>query len=343
MANRTTANLSTVQAVVTTAFNAPELRSDFPITYTTLVRDSENFFPGYEELRQREDRLMSSVYKKRNKRNLVAGARSINVSGTKGDTNSFTPSWSTRKDFFSLSMKQAGNSLIPLPQQLNDEFIESMKNFAEGLETVASDFIFAQRTGVNDQTVGGSFDATNSAFEITASADQDRAFQITRAVMDNRNYSSGKIYADTAAYLLFTQQMNQGAGNSENLAFQFGGIEIIHSKYLNDNATGLGYTSGFWLFVPTGTVGVLPWTPPQNRGNRAGFEIIAPVEYGSIVNPITGDLQAVYIEQAASDQSATNGSAQDVVNNYEISVDHSLNVSPIDVTDEEAIHAFALV
>ncbi|WP_299523045.1 hypothetical protein [uncultured Lutibacter sp.] len=343
MANRTLANLSTAQAKLLGAYQAKELRFRNPVTYLAFILSSNIMFPNYSELRLREDRAINTNYKVRSSRALGTGGRIHNHSGVKGDTAVLTPSWSSYDDKFKISLKQADNSLYSLDEQLASELQEITSNFAEGLETIATAYIFAQRSGVNIATAEGAFDAVDDAFEITESTNGDRAIQISKSVMHVNKYSDSNLVAfcDTVAYNKFLFQAAQGAQNSTNLSFQFNGVTYIHSVELGALGAGLvsAYAKGFWIMAEMGTFGVLPWIPKQNR---QGVSTKVNM-FDSIINPIDNQIYAVHSYETLATDAAANGSAQDVVTQYEVSIDIALEKAPLTTANETVFQAFALV
>ena len=343
MANRTLANLSTAQAKLLGAYQAKELRFRNPVTYLAFILSSNIMFPNYSELRLREDRAIDTNYKVRSSRALGTGGRIHNHSGVKGDTAVLTPSWSSYDDKFKISLKQADNSLYSLDEQLASELQEITSNFAEGLETIATAYIFAQRSGVNIATAEGAFDAVDDAFEITESTNGDRAIQISKSVMHVNKYSDSNLVAfcDTVAYNKFLFQAAQGAQNSTNLSFQFNGVTYIHSVELGALGAGLvsAYAKGFWIMAEMGTFGVLPWIPKQNR---QGVSTKVNM-FDSIINPIDNQIYAVHSYETLATDAAANGSAQDVVTQYEVSIDIALEKAPLTTANETVFQAFALV
>jgi len=345
MANRTLANFSTAQARLLGAFQAQELRYRNPVTYLAFLMSSNIMFPNYEELRLREDRAIDTNYKIRSSRALGSGGRIFNHTGTKGDTAVLTPSWSTYDDGFNISLKQADNSLYSLDEQLASELQQITSNFAEGLETIATAYIFAQRSGVNIATSEGAFETALgvNTFEITEATNGNRAIQISKSVMHVNKYSDSNLVAfcDTVAYNKFLFDAAQGAQNSTNLSFQFNGVTYIHSVELGALAVALDATfnKGFWIMAEMGTFGVLPWIPKQNRN---GVETSVDT-YTSMINPIDNNMYAVHSYESRANDSANNGSAQDTVTQYEISIDVALEKAPLTTLNETVFLAFSLV
>lgn len=343
MANRTTANLVKAQVKLLGAFQASELRYRNPATYLALKEMSALMFPNYQELRVREDRTIETNYAKKSTRTLGTGGRIHNHTGTHGDTATLTPTWVTYDDEFAMSLKQADNSLYNAQEQLNLEVNDVMANFMEGYETIATAYIFNNRSGVNAATYNGTFDATDDVFEILA-ADETLAVQTTEIALDANKYPKGAtVFCDSISYGKFLFQKNQGGANSTNLSYQFdmNGLTFIHSIGLGALGAGLvsAYAKGFWLVVPNGTVATLPWIPVQNRVGVVTKEN----EYTNILNPIDGESYAVHTYETRVDGTSTNGYTQDVMTEYQFSQDISFAKAPLTTANETPILAFAIV
>ena len=343
MANRATAKLVKAQAKLLGAFQSQELRYRNPVTYLAFKLSSPIMFPGWDALRTREDRTIETNYKLRASRALGTGGRIHNHTGVKADTGTLTPSWDSYDDAFNMSLKQADNSLYNEDEQMAQEIQEVVSNFAEGLETVAVNYVFSNRSGVNTATVEGSFDATDDVFKITESTDGDRLIQITKSVMhiNKHNDSNLVVFCDTVAYNKMLFKAAQGAQNSTNLSFQFNGVTFIHSVELGALGAGLvgAYAKGFWVVAEMGTFGVLPWIPKQNRRGVETKES----SYSSLMNPIDGFDYAVHSYETRADDSANGGYTQDVVTQYEVSIDVAFEMAPLSTADETVFKAFALV
>lgn len=342
MPNRSTANLVKAQAKLIAKFQASELRYRFPATYLALRAMSAIMFPNYDVLRTREDRTVETNYAKRSSRALGTGGRTHNHTGTKSDTATMTPTWSTYSDGFNMSLKQADNSLYNAQEQMNQELENIIANFMEGYETAATNYLFANRTHVNNATAEGTFNGVDFAFEI-AEAKENRAIQITKIAVDANKYPKGAtVFCDSISYAKFEFQAAQGASNQTNLSFQFNGVTYIHSVELGALAAGLvsAYSKGFWIVVPDGTVATLPWIPKQNR---EGVDKAPIATYTNILNPVDNEVYALHYYETAADDSANNGQTQDVVTQYEVSQDLSFVKAPLSTAGETTIMAFAIV
>ena len=343
MANKTTANLVKAQARLLGAFQAQELRFRNPVTYLAFVLSSPMMFPSWSALRTREDRTVETNYKKRASRAIGTGGRTHTHTGVKADTALLVPSWASYDDKFNMSIKQADTSMYDAQEQMNQELQEIVANFAEGLETVATAYIFANRSGVNSATQEGAFDGVDDVFKITESTNGSRAIQITKTVMHVNKYSDRNlvVFCDTVAYNKFEKDAAQGAQNSTNLSFQYNGVEFIHSVELGAKGAALvgAYAKGFWIVAEKGGFGILPWIPVQNR---MGLDTKSN-KYSSIINPIDGQSYAVHEYEAMADDTANNGYTQDVVTQYQVNIDIAFEKAPLSASGETIFQAFALI
>jgi hypothetical protein len=214
-------------------------------------------------------------------------------------------------------------------------------NLAEGQESITVSDMFNNRSGVNIAVADGTFNGGNDVFEIGI-AKEKRLAQIMQSAMDVNKYPGPfTFFCDTVAWNKIMFYAQQGAGNNENLQFQFAGQTWIHSVDMYALAAGLGqgYTEGFIIALPAGMFGVLPWIPKQNRDG-----VITKVnEYGTILNPIDGLQYAVHSYQHTLDGTATNGYTQDVKTERQITIDLAFEYAPLSTAGETVAQAFAIV
>lgn len=338
MANYSSSNFSTAQAKLIGAFQSNELRFRQPVVFAEFVRNGQIIMPSWEALRTREDRAITAYYMKRSSRSL-GSARSYTHSGARGDSSTLSLSWTSYTDLFSQSLKQGDNNLFDSQTMLNNELQNLSINFAEGLETAATAYLNANKSGVNVAAVDGAFNSTTDVYEIET-AKEKRGIQILKTVMDINKYSGMfMVFCDSVSWNKMNFYANQGTANSENLQFQFSGVRFVHAPELTALGVALGYTDGYMVAAPEGSISALPWIPKQNREG-----VITQVnKYTSFINPILGVSMAVHSFETRADDSANNGYTQDVVTEYQASLDVALNHTPLSVAGETPLLAFGFV
>lgn len=341
MSYQTNSALVNAQAKAAAAFAKNELRYNNPVTFLEFLKSSPIMFPDYKELRTREDRPVEVHYAARAARTLASG-RTHNHTGAVGSSGVLTPAWATYADKFVNTLKQGDNNVFSLDEMVANDINNVIANFAEGTEQLATDFLFNNRSGVNAATVEGTFNPLQEVFEITESTNGTRAAQITKQVMHLNKYSGNyTIFCDTVSYNKFEYQAFQGSANSANLSFQFMGVNFVHSTEMATLAASLAvpYVTGFWVAVPEGMIGALPWVPKQNR---AGVTTSVN-EYGTILNPVDGLQYAIHRYEERANGTSLGGHTQDVKKETEMSLDLAFEYAPTTVANSTPIMAFALV
>ena len=342
MANFATSIYVKAQAKLIGAFQSNELRFRLPEVHKLFLKNSTIMLPDYQELKVSTDRPIETNYFSRTKRAL-GGAISHVHPGSQGDSAILTPSWSTYSDNFATTLKEANNKIYSHEEMHMSKMNNVIANFAEGLETVATAYLFANRSGVNVATADGVFNATDDTFEITDSTLGNQAIEVTRMVMDVNGYQGVHfdIVCDSIAFRKFKFLAFQGTANDVNTSFQFEGVTFIHDATLGAAAAGLvaAYSKGYWEAVPVGSISALPWIPIQNRMG----EITSVNAYGQINNPIDGINLGLHTYETRSNGTSLGGQLQDVTIETQIFTEIAYQHAPLTAVGETTIQGFALV
>lgn len=345
MPNYTTGNHVKAQTMLMGKFASNEMRYRDPVVLKEFLRNRDIMVPSHQEVRTREDRAVEVNYFARTSRALGT-ARVHNGTFNKGDSSTLTPVWSTKSDGFKYSAKQADNSVFALEQQLMNEYSNMSLNFAKGLETAASTYLFNNRSGVNAYARQGTFNGTQDCFEITETSEGSRGLQIAKSAMGGNDDNGPYVcFCDSVAYDKFEKQAFQGAGNDEDLSFNFQGVRFVKSFDLDTLFLGLGspYSDGAWIMVPEGMIAALDWIPKQNREGYSDKE----GEYSTWIDPITGLSIGMFWYSARYDGSATgdndNGYTQDIKYENQGAIDIAFEHAPSTVANDSPIKAFAYV
>jgi len=342
MANHTTANLVKAQIALMSEFAENERRFRIPAVFNLFnSTDARRMFPNYDTLKTAVNRSIEANYFLRTSRTVSTGGITHDHTGSTGDSGTLTPTWIPYSINFSMTIKQPNISLWDWQQMFNDNIINSVADFAEEFDEASSNHLFNNRTQVNTATNDGSFNGVTFTYEISEAGVGARAVQISKLVMDVNKYQNQMmdVVCDTISYAKFEAQANQGTGNSTNTSFQFTGVTFIHDPELTTSAAALGYTTGYWEFVPRGTVSALPWIPLQNRNNVETKEN----KYGQFQNPVDGLTYGTHQYVDRVDGSAVNGQTQDVAEQTQLFQFLALENAPLSTANASTIFAFAYV
>lgn len=327
MANFDVSNLLTAQTMVSDKYKAPEMRIKPAPAFGLLTSNDNILIVGAETLKTRDDRAIEAHMLARTKRT-SGSARAASHSGTIDDTKKITLTWTTKSDKTSISLKLLDKSLFDFNTVLANKLEQCCMNILEDKETEAIAYLRAQRATQQPTGLKGvTFEDTNDAIEIDA-ADMEakRFFSRMRSAM-RQNYfgNSLDVIADSNLAVNVEFLAAQGAGNGTNWGYQFQGLNIAESVELADS----NYAGGVALAMPAGTVAALNWIPKQNRQGWGDYNSYVG-GYGTF--QFMGYTFAVHGYSARSDQSGSNGDAQDVLMEFEVSLDSSFNKAPLDYT-----------
>jgi hypothetical protein len=321
MANFDVSNLLTAQQILKDKYAKPEMRMKPAPVFELLSKNDSVLYQSVETLRTREDRAIEAHLLKRTKRT-AGSARAHNHTGTIDDSQKITLAWTIKSDVTSISLKLLDKSVFDFNTVLANKLEQCAMNILEDKETEAVAYLMAQRATANPTLKGSTFNVTPDAVEISL-ANQATFFQRLRSAM-KQNYFSGSIDAvvDSNLKISAEYQAAQGAANSTNTAFQFQGVNIIESIELND----ADYAAGCALAFPTGAVAALNWIPKQNR---QGYGDYSDYNGGYGTFEFMGFTFALHGYASRADTSASNGATQDVLMEFELSLDSSFNKAPI--------------
>jgi len=337
MANFNTSNLLTAQTLVNATYTAPEMRMK-PAPAFTLLTGNDNFLiVAAETLKTRDDRAIEAHLLSRTKR-ASGNSRAYNHTGTVDDSQKVTLTWTTKSDKFSISLKLLDRSVFDFNTVLANKLTQACMNILEDKETEAIAYLVANRTAVSappsGALKGASFNAGNAAFEVDA-VNKAQFYQLVSSIMRQHKYSNYlDVIADSLLYVSAEFQGQQGAGNSTNLAYQFQNKSIVESIELAD----VNYVTGTTLVMPKGTVAALNWIPKQNRQGFGDFNSFVG---GYSTFTFMGYTFALHGYAQRADTSASNGDAQDVSMEFELSLDSSYNRAPLSTANESVIYEIA--
>ena len=322
MANFSVGNLLTAQTMVADKYKSPEMRMKPAPGYSLLTSNDNFLIVQAETLKTRDDRPIEAHLLSRTKR-ASGSARAATHTGTIDESQKVTLTWTTKSDKFAISLKLLDKSVFDFNTVLANKFEQACMNILEDKETEVIAYLMAQRATTQPTLKGAAFNATSDAVEV-ALADKSQFFQIVKSIM-RQNYFGGQldIVADPLKQISAEFLAAQGIGNSTNYGYQFQNMNIAESLELTD----ADYAAGCALVMPAGTVAALNWIPKQNRQGFGDYNSFLG-GYGTF--NFLGYQFAVHGYSARADTSASNGDTQDVLMEFEVSLDSSYNKAPLD-------------
>lgn len=340
MANFTDSVLVKTQTLLDQRANKAELRYKPSAALMMLLKNRDFLIPNVKELKTRDDHPTKAYLKNRNSRAL-GSARAHDHSGAASDTTEVDVSFTTYSDKFQTTLKKSDYNVLSAAEILALEVENAMLNMYEGIETAMLSWLGTNKTTVSNPPSGslknGTFNATNDVFEIAAS-EEDKFWLRMKSIMRQHKYRGLlDVVADSKLVSDGEFLAQQGQGNSTNLGFQFSGIDVAESIELSDG----DYANGVAYAFEQGTAGILDWIPRQNREGHGDMESYVG-GYGTIVEPLTGLEFAVHAYRDRADTSGANGQTQDVVQEWEVSIDLSPQAAPISVANETPIYLFGI-
>lgn len=342
MSNYTASALLAFQSKINQTFNAPELRE----LQNPILRQALSYQPllltDVKSIKESDKRSVYGYYMKR--RTATNGtARSTAPTGTQGDSGQVALSWVTFSETF-MAYKQTGaDNIFPMVEQLENGIMQTQRILRERVGAYIVSQLHANRTqAVASGTRNATWNNTTYAFENDASQ-ANLFFENAASVLrQNKYYEKLDVVADPKVFKLANFNRFQGAGNAQNLGYQFqqynpDGI-MEHSVLGSDVATD--YAEGCAIVLPQGSFSITPWIPSINRRGEGDYESYNG-GYGTIIDATGLPLSyAVRGWAQKADGSAAGSVVQDIQMNFELSVDIAFVASPLSTAGESAIFEF---
>ena len=338
MPNYAASVLAKAQVMLNERFQQAEMRQKPSSVFMMLLKNRDFLIPDLRDLRTREDRPTSAYLKNRASRAL-GGSRTHNHTGAAADSTEIPILYDTYTDVAQTTLKRGDNNLFADAEILSHELENMFINLHEGIETALVTWLDTNKNQVSAPPSGtlkrATFNAANDVYEV-ASANADEYLNIAKSIFRQEKYQGGLFDAiiDSNLYSVQEKQANQGQNNSTNLSFQFVGIEGRESIEVDD----ANYANGLSFFAPMGMTGILDWVPPVNRRGKGDFESVLG-GFSTVIDPMTGLPFALHAYTERGDTSGANGSAQDEVTEWELSIDLSPQYAPISTANQTPIFA----
>ena len=320
-------------------------RADISQVYKCF-EDGQRFIPDLEKIKAAYVQTEQTMYLP-NKNFTLGTAKSCTVTGETGSSAVVALTWAQLNFNVLVQHKKYQNNELGLIKALANDMYQGERSLwkgSTGMEALMVAYLNTNRTYVNALSAGTSgtknswSGAANYYVEVT-NANRGQFWNYMRADMEYNDYE-GKLWDIGNTW--FGADMNyyaaQGQGNSTNTAFQFSNSEIEFLK--TTKIAPSGYHDSIHYIVPEGGVASLFWNDPLNRkGENIGDKAWFTME--SMMYP--GVYYDVFKTLACSDTSADGGSTQDLVENYEFTLNYSFTKQPLSTTNETPIYKYNIL
>jgi hypothetical protein len=284
--------------------------------------------PMIASLRGREDRPVSAYLPVRQAATNGTG-RVYNHTGNNGDSQEAPITWTEFSETFSISRKLADNNVFDFSEMFASEQLNAIYNLVNRIDAWFVNQCLADKTQVNVGGGQGNFNGGNNNYEV-AQADRALFYENVKAMMQQNLYQKNlTAIVDSRANVLAREVGNQGTGNAVNTQYQLLGYDNVAASTRTILDVPTTYTES-GIFFETGSVGLVPWIPPLNRKALDPEKAMSRNgDYGQVSIPNLGMDFAVSAYTERADTSANNGSAQDDLMQYELSIDLGFVPTPL--------------
>ncbi|AHK11378.1 major capsid protein [Flavobacterium sp. phage 1/32] len=201
----------------------------------------------------------------------IKNQRTCNISDFENESALVTVDWTTLVVDISMVKAQYAKNEITYLQDLNKKLLLVKEAFTKAMEqAIYARLELAKSTTYNSSLVGAGakYDLVGDAIQVPL-ADQELFFNDLDVIMneDDFNAPNFQVLGSTPLRSPVTHYINQGAGNDENLNYQFAGKSF---RFSNRVPSGAGNrASGF--FMTDGSIAMLTRTAIDSvMGNVAG-------------------------------------------------------------------------
>lgn len=344
MANLSDSQLPVILGAVTRAMNDPNRRRRIDPILPVLLANQAFMLNDPRALKESSKRPVSATFRKKK----AAGggtARSHNFTGSETDSGKVDLSWYTFSENVSFNLSSTADNVYGSAEQMVYSLEETQRVLRE---RIGLDFVTKLHTNRRSLNVSGTrlmaFQDTKDAFENPGN-DESRFFFNIQSVMRQMYYGGPyDMLLDPVAAQKFYALKAQGQANNTNQQYQFQDYAGVmeHTALGLDVALDASYTNGAAIVMQQGVVSVLPWIPKKyrdgfgaNEFNEVGVGTTIPDLSGL---PITYTLRGYSVK---ADTNASNGDVDDITTHWQLSVDMSFNVAPLETAGDSPIFLFA--
>lgn len=310
-----------------------ELRKTKNMVVDAFLRNRDFTVPNLAAIKQATTQATYFEYMKSGTFTVNA-AKSNTPSGEKSGSGKTALTWATKTFVVDLPTKQYLGNEVSRAKGFAYSLWNGEKSFWNTMATTLLAYLNTNKSTVN---AGDGYDGTLAAGTMTvANASADQFYNIVTGHMYLNNFDGPFIDIYSSYWQKYVRHFqNQGAGNDENLSYQFGGY-MFHPA--NSLAPGAGNLAKHYV-VPEGGIVMLDWNEVPNRNGQK----MAAVELTTVPSLFFPDVSFdVMIKESLGDTSADGGTVQDITLTYEFALNYSLATQPFTTAGQTAIHEYVI-
>jgi len=336
MANYADSLLVTAQSMLNDDMAKPEYRHKDYSIIRVLTGNAPVLLPELDSIYKSDSMTVESYCLALSASDAITARAHDHAASAFGDSQKVTLSFAIRGQEFKSSLKAADRNYIGEAQMLKGRIMGAFIHLFDTIEALAATSLNTNKSQVNDATDGerGTWDDSNYVWEID-NANQDFVFQYISSMMRENNYTNLDFIADPTLYALAMQKANQGGSNAVNLGWQFAGLNMFESPSITpgDEQIGLGYA------IPKGTSALVHRIPSLNKVGKDTKDYT----YTSMMDPFGLGIEcAVHVREVGTDTSGSVGETQDVVFEYELTLDFAFVNAPLTTSNAATVFKHAL-
>jgi hypothetical protein len=218
---------------------------------------------------------------------------------------------------FHMVPSQYGNNYIGLQQDFNMKMKDSQKSILTAMDIACYNYLNANKSQVNNGA-GKPYPFTNNVILFPATDTNNVLNELSSIMYQNDLNGRFNLVATPRMQSLVNLLKNQGIGNAQNLAFQFGDFDLGFSNRvtLSDNARDT------FFVMPKGSAGIVTWIDPSARMGEQAYNTTWTVEN----LPELGFEVGLKTQVGCNDNSTEAGAGFEASNriHYQFSFDYAL-------------------
>lgn len=295
-----------LRAKYTNDLDKNELRRSEYGAYDTFVRDTDStqgiFSPQVKDLIKRSFGNSVVIPVLNAETVTIGNARTCTVAASENTSALVTLTFVTYAFGFTMTPAQHFNNDVGYQADFTRKFEKYLLTFAALLDTTAYTTANAARNQVWNADTLAQYPQVGNALQV-APSQADDAYNVFPAIMKSMDFSGPyNVIANTFHGPLVNRFINQGAGNSVNLAFQFMGFNYAYSNRVT-NVAGAKSTV---LLSPQGTYAVDNRNEPDAIANSRASD---GTEWSEVQVPIINMNMGFKYNSRCADNSAIAGAA----------------------------------